>query len=60
MTRFVTYLKETKGELKHVSWPTRRQATMFTVVVIVVSLITAAYLGFFDWIFTTLLETFVL
>jgi len=50
------YIKETRAELKHVSWPTRRQATVFTVVVIVISLITAAYLGAFDYIFTTLLK----
>jgi preprotein translocase subunit SecE len=58
MNRFITYLKETKGEFKHVSWPTRKQATIFTVVVIVVSLLTAAYLGLFDWVFTTILETY--
>lgn len=50
------YIKETRAELKHVSWPTRRQAAIFTVVVIVISLVTAAYLGAFDYIFTTLLK----
>lgn len=50
------YIKETRAELKHVSWPTRRQATVFTVVVIVISLITAAYLGAFDYVFTSLLK----
>jgi len=50
------YIKETRAELKHVSWPTRRQATVFTVVVIVISLVTAAYLGAFDYVFTALLK----
>ena len=54
--RIGEYIKETRAELKHVSWPTRRQATVFTVVVIVISLITAAYLGAFDYIFTSLLK----
>lgn len=58
MAKFITYLKETRGELKHVSWPTRKQAIVFTVVVIIVSLATAAYLGIFDWIFTHILEIF--
>ena len=56
----ISYIKETKGELKHVSWPSRRQATIFTVVVVIISLGTAAYLGAFDWVFTSLLKTFVL
>ena len=54
--RLGEYIKETRAELKHVSWPTRRQATVFTVVVIVISLVTAAYLGSFDYIFTSLLK----
>ncbi len=46
------YVKETRGELKHVSWPTRRQAIIFTVIVIIISLGLAIYLGFFDYIFS--------
>ncbi|MBI1975152.1 MAG: preprotein translocase subunit SecE [Parcubacteria group bacterium] len=57
--RIGEYIKETRAELKHVTWPTRRQATVFTVVVIVISLITAAYLGAFDYIFTTLLKIII-
>ncbi|OHA19433.1 MAG: preprotein translocase subunit SecE [Candidatus Taylorbacteria bacterium RIFCSPHIGHO2_01_FULL_45_63] len=46
------YIKETRGELKHVSWPTRKQAMTYTVIVIIVSLLTAAFLGFFDFLFS--------
>ena len=52
----INYIRETKGEMKHVSWPTRYQATMYTVLIIVISLFVAAYLGLFDWIFTGILE----
>jgi preprotein translocase SecE subunit len=58
--KFTTYIKETKGELKHVSWPTQRQTTIFTVVIIALSLLIAGLLGFFDFVFTFLLGTFVL
>ena len=51
-----TYIKEVRAELKHVSWPTRKQAIIYTVVVIVVSVVTSLYLGAFDYIFTTLLK----
>ncbi len=60
LTRFVNYIKDTRAELVHVSWPTRRQAIVFTVVVIVISIITAVFLGFFDYIFSLILQKFVL
>lgn len=55
----ITYFKETRAELKHVTWPTRKQAIMYTTVVIVISLFTAAYLGFFDYVFSALLKIIV-
>ncbi len=60
MSRFVQYLKDTQSEIKHVSWPTRRQAILFTVLVVVISLVTAAYLGAFDALFTYIVETYIL
>lgn len=56
---FITYLKETRGELKHVNWPTRRQSIIFTIVVIVLAIFTGLYLGMFDLIFTTLLQEII-
>jgi preprotein translocase subunit SecE len=60
MSRFVQYLKDTRTELKHVSWPTRRQAIVFTAIVVVISIATAVYLGALDWAFSRVVETFVL
>ncbi len=53
------YLKETRSEMKHVSWPTRRQIVAYTSVVIVVSIITSFFLGFFDFIFSFLLDRLI-
>ena len=39
------YLKETKEELKYVSFPTNRQTLLYTILVIVISVITALVLG---------------
>lgn len=50
------YFKEVRAEMKHVSWPTRRQAVVYTVVVIGVSLGVAVYLGVLDYIFTALIQ----
>lgn len=59
MSRLINYFKDTRAELKHVSWPTRRQSITFTVIVIIISIATALYLSAFDFIFTWLLERFV-
>jgi preprotein translocase SecE subunit len=52
----IQYIKETQSELKHASWPTRRQAITFTFVVILVSVGTALFLGVFDYLFKIGLE----
>ncbi|PIP73596.1 MAG: preprotein translocase subunit SecE [Candidatus Lloydbacteria bacterium CG22_combo_CG10-13_8_21_14_all_47_15] len=59
MMGLVEYLRETRGELKHVSWPTKKQTTAFTILVIVVSLVTALFLGLFDFFFTKGLGLFI-
>ncbi|MBI2612931.1 preprotein translocase subunit SecE [Candidatus Kaiserbacteria bacterium] len=50
---FLQYLKDTRAEMRHVAWPTQMQTIMYTIIVIGISLFVAAYLGFFDYIFTT-------
>jgi len=59
MSKFGEYLKETKAELKHVSWPTRNQAILFTVIVVIFSIVTAFILGAFDFLFAMLLKMFI-
>ena len=56
--QFIEYIKESKGELAHVTWPTRRQAIAFTVLVVILSILTSFYLGAFDNLFTTLIKKF--
>ena len=56
----ITYLKDTQGELKHVSWPTRNQAIAFTIVVVLISVFVSFFLCFFDYIFGLILEKFVI
>ena len=58
--KFIEYIKETKGELKHVSWPTRRQALGYTVAVVLISFAVAIYLGVFDSLFSSLLDALLL
>ena len=46
------YFTETIAELRKVSWPTRKEATNLTIVVLVVTLSMSALLGFLDFIFS--------
>ncbi|MDD5152602.1 MAG: preprotein translocase subunit SecE [Candidatus Pacebacteria bacterium] len=56
---FIQYLRDTKSEMKHVVWPTRRQAVAFTVLVVVLSVFTALYLSTFDTLFTSLIKKLI-
>lgn len=53
---FRRYINETTGELRKVSWPTRREAWYLTLVVLVVTGIMSLILGTFDYIFSKLFE----
>ncbi len=57
--KIIDYIKDTKEELKHVSWPTRKQSVLFTIIVAVVSIVTAFFLGLFDFIFSLGLDNFI-
>ena len=58
--QLIEYIKESKGEFAHISWPTRHQAVAFTVLVIVLSVATSIYLGLFDTLFTTIIIKFII
>lgn len=51
----INYIKETQAEAQKVSWPTTKQTTWLSVVVVIVSLFVAGYLGILDFIFAKLL-----
>lgn len=57
--RIANYLKEVKIELKKVTWPTRPETVNYTVMVIVISAVAAAFLGGLDFLFRTVLNRFI-
>lgn len=57
---FITYLKESKAELKKVTWPTVETVKRFTVLVVLLSIAMALFLGALDMVFSWLLKTYVL
>lgn len=46
------YLRETTGELRKVSWPTRQEAVNLTIVVLIVIVAMGAFLGVLDFAFS--------
>ena len=60
LNKLTTYLKEVRLELGKVNWPNREQTTRYTILVIGVSLAVALFLGGLDYIFSWVLNKFVL
>lgn len=57
---FITrFARETLGELRKVSWPTRQEATQLTILVLGVILVSSAVLGFLDLVFQRLIAAIV-
>lgn len=57
--KLTNYLRDSYRELKKVVWPTKKETTNHTLLVIGISLGVAAFLGAFDFLFTWLFEKFV-
>ena len=50
------YFKDVRAEMKHVLWPTKNQAIVYTFVVVGVSVATAVYLGLWDYVFAAIIK----
>ena len=48
----VRYIRETRGEIRKVTWPTRQESWRLTGIVLLVTVATAFFLWFFDFIFS--------
>ena len=55
----VRYFKETRAEIRKVSWPTREEATNLTLIVLGVTVAMAIFLGAVDYVFATLIRLIV-
>lgn len=55
----VRYLREAREELRKVTWPTRQEVIKYSLMVVIISVILAAYFGLLDWALTLGLEKLV-
>jgi preprotein translocase subunit SecE len=49
----IEYFKETRAELRKVTWPTREEAQNLTMIIVSVSVAMALFLGLLDFFFQT-------
>lgn len=56
----IKFLKETYAEMKEVSWPTGRKATIYTIVILLFSVGLGYLLSGFDAVFRELIRTLIL
>ena len=59
MDNFFNYLRDTKAELANVRWPTKKQAVIYTVLVLGISALVSVFLGIFDYFFNAGLDLFL-
>ena len=60
MANIGQFFKEVRVEMSKVVWPTQRQLVVYTIIVIVVSLVLAGFLGLLDLGFQTILTKYIL
>jgi len=57
--KIVTFYREVVAEMAKVSWPSREELKVSTIVVMLVTLIFAAFIGAFDWVLSQLVQLFL-
>jgi preprotein translocase subunit SecE len=60
MNKLTQFLQEAKVELYKVNWPTKNQLINYTLMVIGVSIGVAIFLGGLDYIFGSIIKTFII
>ncbi len=57
LNSLIRYIKESFEEMKKVTWPTKKEAKRYTILVVGISAAVAAFLGGLDYVFSTMLKT---
>ena len=57
--RVVRYVRETRGEIRKVTWPTRQESQRLTAIVLGVTAIMAIFLGILDFMFSNAVQELV-
>ena len=58
--KITTFFKEVNMEVKKVNWPSRQQVLNYALIVLGISAAVALFLGGLDFVFTTIVNKFIL
>lgn len=56
----LTFIKESRDELKKVTWPSRAATIRYTLIVIIGSIVVGFVTGAIDYVFTKILQSLIL
>lgn len=59
ISKISAYFKGARQEFKHIQWPDTKTTSRLTLIVVVISLVIAIYLGIFDQIFQYALKLII-
>lgn len=59
LKKLLNYIKGSQQELKKVVWPTKKEVTRNTIIVIIFSLSMAAFLGAVDYLLSLIVENII-
>ncbi len=59
INKLVQYIVDSKNEVKKVTWPTKKEVKQHTVLVILISLSVALFLGLVDLFLTKIIEQII-
>ena len=59
MNAFFNYLRNVRAEMVHVVWPDRKQAVLYTVLIVVISAVLALAIAGLDYVFTGVVSRLV-
>jgi preprotein translocase subunit SecE len=54
------YFKETRAELRKVTWPTREETRTLTTIIVIVTIAMAVFLGLLDYLFQTVVAGIII
>jgi preprotein translocase subunit SecE len=57
--KIVNYYREVVTEMSKVSWPSRDELKRSTIVVLIVTIIFAVFIGSFDWVLSQIVQWFL-
>ncbi len=55
----IRYFRESKEEMKKVTWPSKQETTKYTILVVILCVIIATFFGGFDWLLNLGLDALI-